>query len=178
VKFTKGLRGGLGTRVDRWGQLLWPQSTPVHGFFLAASFVPTWVLGLDEKARVLTHRVYGTSGCLPFLGRWLWSLCYGSTCMILPRLRKHQWSPRPQGKAVLAPFDGSMVVQQASKTCLLSITRLWGVGHCTTRCVIDVGKDGMQHAAPVRLTLDFAYPSGTRAKELHKSARIMVKNQL
>ena len=66
VKFTKGLRGGLGTRVDRWGQLLWPQSTPVHGFFLAASFVPTWVLGLDEKARVLTHRVYGTSGCLPF----------------------------------------------------------------------------------------------------------------
>lgn len=33
MKFTKGLRGGLGTRVDRWGQLLWPQSTPVHGFF-------------------------------------------------------------------------------------------------------------------------------------------------
>lgn len=49
----------------------------MHGFFLAASFGPTWVSGfMNEKARVLTHRVYGTSGC--------WAIrCPGTVKLVL-----------------------------------------------------------------------------------------------
>lgn len=75
VKFTKGLRGGLGRRVDRWGNPLTTEQQCTASFS-QLPLVQHEFRVLNEKARVLTHRVYGTSGC--------WAIrCPGTVKLVL-----------------------------------------------------------------------------------------------